>query len=251
MVYLKSKGIYAVATLRSDRSRGCPIPAEKEMKKEGRGCIFQFTDTKAGLVLCCWYDNRRVITISNFLGKDPISEANHFDRVKKQKISVPSVELYNQYMGGVDKADMYLALYRTKLRTRKWYHRLAFHFMSMAVINSYIVYREVDGQGSLLDFLTDICRCLASSGETNSSDEMISDEEGVVKKMRSFKASYVPHAIRFDKRSHWPLQCEMPQRCKHNNCTRRTRFLCSKCQVYLCVTGTECFLNFHGVASST
>ena len=51
-----------------------------------------------------------------------------------------------------------------------------------------------------------------------------------------------------DMDSDWPIQCEKPQRCKADGCTRRTRFLCSKCQVYLCTTGTKCFLDYHGVS---
>jgi hypothetical protein len=50
-----------------------------------------------------------------------------------------SVELYNKFMGGVDKADMFLSLYRTKLRTKKWYHRIAFHLLSLAVVNSFVM----------------------------------------------------------------------------------------------------------------
>ena len=48
------------------------------------------------------------------------------DRKEKELVVVPrpkSVEVYNRFMGGVDKADMFLSLYRTKLRTRKWYIR--------------------------------------------------------------------------------------------------------------------------------
>ena len=33
-----------------------------------------------------------------------------------------SVAVYNKFIGGVDKADMLLSLYRTKYRSRKWYH---------------------------------------------------------------------------------------------------------------------------------
>ena len=50
MEYLKKRGVYAVATLRADRSRGCPIPTEPELKKQGRGHIEQFGDTRSGLV---------------------------------------------------------------------------------------------------------------------------------------------------------------------------------------------------------
>ena len=77
--FLKTKKQQSVATLRANRSRGCPIPTEKDLKKEGRGAMSQFFDERSGLIICAWYDNRRVLTISNCLRKDPISDANCYD----------------------------------------------------------------------------------------------------------------------------------------------------------------------------
>ena len=68
-----------------------------------------------------------------------------------------------------------------------------------------------------------------------------------VRKQKSLRGDQVPHGVRYDKCNHWPLQCEKPQRCKLDGCSRRTRFLCTKCQVYLCTTGTNCFLTYHGI----
>ena len=247
LVYLSSQQVYSIATLRSDRSRGCKLPSDKDLRKGGRGNMAQFVDSGNGLVICAWYDNRRVLTISN-LGKYPIGEGKRCDKVGKETINIShpaSVELYNKFMGGVDKADMYLALYRSKVRTRKWYHRIAFHLMSLAVINAFVVYREIGGHGSLLQFITDTCRSLLASDSVPQRDAL--NEPPIAKRCRSLKANDVPDNICLDKINHWPLQCDEPQRCKNPECGRRTRFICSKCQVFLCVTGTKCFLDFHGI----
>ena len=251
LVFLKSQDIFAVATLKSNRSRGCPVPTDKVMRKKGRGDIAQFTDAKAGLVICAWYDNRRVLTISNFLDKDPVSNCKRYDRKKKEDVSVPRpacIELYNKFMGGVDKADMLLSLYRTKHRSKKWYHRIAFHLISLAAVNAFVMYREIGGSGSLVDFLVDICRCLLVSESHDSADSSNDEATVPISQQRSLRANQVPDGIRYDKCNHWPLQCEKPQRCKWEGCARRTRFLCTKCQVYLCTTGTSCFLDYHGVS---
>ena len=61
-----------------------------------------------------------VFTISNFAGKDPVSNANHYDCKIKKNIQIPhpgSIEIYNKFMGRVDKADMFLSLYHTKIHT--------------------------------------------------------------------------------------------------------------------------------------
>ena len=71
MKYLLSKGIYRVATLRANRNHNCPIPAEKDMKKQGRDAMTEVVDTEQKVVVCPWYDNRRVLTIFNFVGITP------------------------------------------------------------------------------------------------------------------------------------------------------------------------------------
>ena len=70
-------------------------------------------------------------------------------------------------MGGVDKADMMLLLYKTKCRTRKWYHRIFIHLLHLAVVNGWAIYQEVGGRGNLLDFLINISRCLMNSNDND------------------------------------------------------------------------------------
>ena len=200
MVHLASLGIFATATLRSDRIRGCPIPCEKDMKKTGRGTLKEFTYSKAGLTLIAWYDNRRVLMISNFLGKDPVGNCKRYDAKKKAVISVARpacVELYNKFMGGVDKADMFLSLYRTKYRSRKWYHRIAFHLLSLAAVNAFVTYHEIGGNGSFLDFLVDICRCLLAV-DLQHSNNLNNQPNAAPSAQLSLKADQVPKDVRLD-----------------------------------------------------
>ena len=138
---------------------------------------------------------------------------------------------------------MMLSLYKTKCRTRKWYHHIFIHLLHLVVVNASVIYQEVGDRGNLLDFLINISRCLM-----NSNDNDNFDPGPVAKRRASVKANQVPNEIRKDKADHWPLQIEgTTQRCKFHECKRRTRFICSKCHVTLCVIGSDCFLNFHGV----
>ena len=138
--YLKQeKKIWAVATLNTKRARKCPLPTEKEMKKIGRGFAQEFVDETESVVVTAWFDNKRVLTVSSYAGKEPLGTCKRYDRAAKKKIDVVrpfSVEVYNRFMGGVDKADMLLSLYRTRYRSRKWYHRIAFHLFSLAAVNA-------------------------------------------------------------------------------------------------------------------
>ena len=248
--YLKQeKKIWAVSTLNGKRARQCPISTEKEMKKNGRGFSQQFVDTSGSVVVTTWYDNKRVLTVSNYAGKEPLGICKRYDRAAKKKIDVErpfSVEVYNKFMGGVDKADMLLSLYRTRYRSRKWYHRIAFHLFSLAAVNAWLLYRQMDGNKPLVMFLGQICYSLIR-GSTKSDEDVEEIPQPSVH--RSLRANDVPADIRSDKYDHWPVLIDVPnsQRCKNKDCKKKTKFYCSKCQVYLCVSNNICFRQYHGV----
>ena len=54
-------------------------------------------------------------------------------------------------------------LYRTKHCSKKYYPHIAFHPISLAAINAFAMSHEIRGNGSLVDFLVDICWCLLIS----------------------------------------------------------------------------------------
>ena len=76
-------------------------------------------------------------------------------------------------MAGFSKADMMLSFYKTKCRTRKWYHRIFIHLLHLAlmvgpfIVNGWAIYQEVGGRGNLLDFLINISRCLMNSNDND------------------------------------------------------------------------------------
>ena len=102
MIYLKARGIFAIATLRADCARGCDLTSEREMKKEGRSTFEEFVDKKNGVVISSWFDNRRVLMVSNHLGIEPMDEAKRYDKKLNEIITIPrpaSVAEYNKCMG--------------------------------------------------------------------------------------------------------------------------------------------------------
>ena len=52
LAYLKEKGIFALSTLRPNRSRICPIMNEKDMKQKDRGATDEIADLVNGVVIC-------------------------------------------------------------------------------------------------------------------------------------------------------------------------------------------------------
>jgi hypothetical protein len=84
-----------------------------------------------------WYDNRCVNLLSNFVGAEPVHKAKRYDRREKQYVEIPcpnAVVAYNKFMDGVDLVDFVMALYRTTVRSKKYYHRMFFHLMVLMCV---------------------------------------------------------------------------------------------------------------------
>jgi len=76
-----------------------------------------------------WFDNRAVTILSTFVGAQPVGETKRFSRVARaeQQVACPRVvRVYNAHMAGVDLLDSLIGLYRTHIRSKKWYHRIFF-----------------------------------------------------------------------------------------------------------------------------
>ncbi|KAF0706038.1 Uncharacterized protein FWK35_00033631 [Aphis craccivora] len=74
-------------------------------------------------------------------------------------------------MGGVDLHDMLVEIYRIDIRSKRFYLRIIFHLIDMAVVNSWILYRRHCKQlgikkfDPLVTFKSDIAHALILSGK--------------------------------------------------------------------------------------
>jgi len=124
--------------VRSNRLLGCQLPNNK---KSERGTIYEIVSGEGDVVVTQWSDNRTVLLASNFVGKGTVDQVRRWSKVEKDYVHVSRPEvirLYNSSMGGVDKMDFLLQLYRIFICSRKWPLRVIFHFMSVAVNNSWL-----------------------------------------------------------------------------------------------------------------
>ena len=135
---LKSFGIFSTATFRTNRLSGCPLPTEKDLKKQGRELFDYRTDVNTGLHVAKWFSNKFVHLASTFSG-------------------VKVVASYNASMGGVDLADMLIALYRTKIMTKKRrYLKIIFHIVDICKVSGWLLYRSHCKQ----NFIAQNTKCL-------------------------------------------------------------------------------------------
>ena len=145
--HLASKGIYSLGTVNVNRLPGIAFASDKEFLQTGRGSYQE----KSTVVDACevhavkWMDNRSVTLLSTFASAEPLNECKRYDKKEKKSVIVPCpaiVQEYNQFMGGVDLMDALIALYRIHCRSKKYYHKLFFHFADVTVVNCWLLYRR-------------------------------------------------------------------------------------------------------------
>lgn len=256
---LREKTIYAAGTIRSNRTEKCPLKPEGQMKKEGRGSSDSMVSSDEKIIITRWMDNRAVNLASNFLGIDDEDEVPRWSKTDGAYINVKRpavVREYNRSMGGVDKTDFLISLYRTSIRSRKWTLRVITHFMNLAVTNSWLEYKrdaEIQGQTKkesmdLLEFTLSIVESLAKADATELARKRGRPSSSPLQplKRQNCTAKRPVHDIRYDQVGHWPLMAEDQQRCKLEECKGKPKTKCEKCKVHLCISSMKnCFKAFH------
>ncbi|CAF3008182.1 unnamed protein product [Rotaria sp. Silwood2] len=158
--YLYKKGIYAAGTVRADRKY---LPKEfcksTILLKRGE---FEYI-VSDNVVLYKWMDRKLVFLLSNF--HDPCSTDIIQRKEKdggKTNVQCPiSIIDYNKYMGGVDGADQRKESYSLDRKSKKFWLRIFFNFMNVALSNAFIIFKNrTDSNITYLDFLSSITTAL-------------------------------------------------------------------------------------------
>lgn len=219
MVYLMSRGIYSLGTVRPNRIPNIKLSPDSVLaaKKVDRGYSEEFIGTAHGVEISnvLWRDTKTVRLLSTYVGTQrflsqnsdthPL-KASRWDRTKKEKIEIDCpaiIHEYNKHMGGVDLMDGLIGRYRIRMKTRKWTTRIFFHLLDVAMVNAYLLYHRLhqDTDIELPDFRTEVAEylCLASvpvrkRGRPASATPPPS----------KMKKAYVPqNDIRYDQVAHW------------------------------------------------
>lgn len=258
---LSDLGIGALGTIRTDRFPDLTFSHDSVMKKIGRGCYEEVKTSVNGHEVRAikWLDNRSVKLATTFDSAQPLDEVKRYDRTKKSEITIPiphAVMTYNKFMGGVDLLDGLVAYYHIRIKSTKYYHRIFFHFVDMAIVNGWLMYRkdcEYQGlrkqwQQDLLGFRTGIAESLCKRGKSlekkrgrpSSADSVDEAHE----KLKKGPTKPIPkYTTRKDQMGHFGYWTEDRERCRYPGCKKLT-FV--KCNVHLCFCKQRnCFADFH------
>ena len=102
------------------------------MKKAGRGATDFKLEVNTGVIIVKWMDNNAVHIASNYVGVEQFGSAERWSKNKNEKVKVQCPQLiaqYNKGMGGVDLADMLMALYCISLCSTEYSKEIQIAFV--------------------------------------------------------------------------------------------------------------------------
>lgn len=140
--WLKNRQIYAVGINRFGKP---PLLSDKDIKKKPRGFFQEVLSDNGNLIITKWYDNKPVTLGSNYVSIGTQDICRRWDKKNKLYIDVKRPEIiqkYNKNMGGVDKLDFLLKIYRTFIKSKKWTLRIMTHCIDMSLANSWLEYKK-------------------------------------------------------------------------------------------------------------
>ncbi|XP_049618340.1 piggyBac transposable element-derived protein 2 isoform X1 [Syngnathus scovelli] len=192
-------------------------------------------DTANKIALTRWKDNDVVTIASTLAAEHPLQKASRWSAKEKKKVAMDQpfvVQLYNRSMGGTDRADQSIGLYRINMRRKKWWWPIFTWMLDAAVFNAWVLHRlDEHGGMSLLDFRRKVARTLlAAPGVTRA------------RRVGRSRLCAVADDYSFDGMEHWPEVAEQGRKCALPTCKSRPSSACSKCRVALCM---NCFRGYH------
>lgn len=119
--------------------------SEKALKKKQRGSFSQTVCHKSKLSVVRWHDNKAATLISSYTDAESVHRIKRYCKNAKRKVDVdyPNiVKEYNKNMGGVDLADMLIALYSIPFRCMRSYMTIFAQIIDICVNNAWILYRK-------------------------------------------------------------------------------------------------------------
>lgn len=255
--YLNKQGVLMLGTFRRDRLPDCPFEEKSVLIKSPRGSSDEWITTvdNTTVSVVCWHDNQIVTLGSTFCGALPLEKIKRYDRKDKKFIDIPCpkvVKIYNKHMGGVDQMDSHIGRQHIKMKSKKWYFRLLYHLVDMAVVNSWILFTSTQNEKKLTqkEFRTELAVTLCSLGmkETPKRGRPLSqgNEQEARKRMKASATPRPPVPVIKDKTDHWPVWDNKRNRCKMDSCKGNTNVKCSKCNINLCFHSKKnCFKLYH------
>ena len=245
--HLLENKTYACSTLRHSRKL---FPADLKNIKLKRGEIR--ARQNGNLVCLTWQDKRLVTILSTNVDPQPEVFGPLDERTAKRK-AVPEnlrvkpavISFYNKFMNGVDVNDQYRSYYPVGAHSKKWWKYLAWFFVNISIVNSFILQKlQTDRRGRLkhLEFRLALARQLIS---TYNGYKKISSAPSSRKNDLPVGRNVKGHSlVKSSERKRACVMCSKAGRKRATGRTFESVYKCAQCNVNLC-RGRACFMEWH------
>ncbi|KAJ8978049.1 hypothetical protein NQ317_017594, partial [Molorchus minor] len=246
---LQKDRIYSCGTARKDRKWFPMDLVEDKVMKRGD---YDWKVSDTGIIALKWRDNKPVHFLSNFHDPEDVQliSRKQKDGSRKEYNCIGLVKDYNQHMGYVDKSDMYKSCYEINRKSKKWWHRIFWHFIDLTIVNAFIMFQENSSTHgktfSLKEFRLAVANGLIGA-EPETPQRGRRSLEPIVNKYKPYVA-FERRVRRTSKTAHMPIHVNKVRcaNCSTKNEPHRTRWHCSSCNVGLGLTDKKnCFNLFH------
>ncbi|XP_043462009.1 piggyBac transposable element-derived protein 4-like [Leptopilina heterotoma] len=138
MTRLLEKKIFSVGTVRVNR-KGLPdIMKNKSKLQRGESEIRYMGCVQA----IKWMDAKIVTLLSTAHNSETSSVKRTLKNGSRIDVQCPgAIETYNRIMGGVDRFDQKKQVYSISRRSSKWWHRIFYFCIDLAIVNSLTLYQ--------------------------------------------------------------------------------------------------------------
>ena len=254
---LTDKGFGPCGTARKDR-RGIPLSIRNAGLQ--RGEIASSVDD--GVLALKWRDKRDVMMLSTFHDTHMVAKTRRSRSAEGgvEVVQKPAVvEDYNQHMGGVDKgtcllhvhanskhvchislfcftlADQLVIYYEFSHRSVKWWKRVFFHLLDVAIVNCHLLFKSVTGSKlSQLDFRVAVAKGLMEGLERQRPRRSAGTQALPLRLTERPFPEPVPDSKR-------PDRAVCSDRAAHKR--HQTGYRCKICHTHLCLY--TCFERYH------
>ncbi|KAL0861647.1 hypothetical protein ABMA27_009141 [Loxostege sticticalis] len=86
-----------------------------------------------------WVDKRPVLMITTLNHPEMVNDTNRHGQSKSKPLEVAT---YNKFMSGIDRCDQMVSHYSSPSKTARWYKKVIFHLLDLAVWNSFYIYEN-------------------------------------------------------------------------------------------------------------
>lgn len=167
--YLFEHSTQACGTICSN-CKGYPVPVKQAKLKRGEVIAHRSSE----LLAMKFKDKRDVPVLTTIHNEEmtPGRNAAH----EKPKCIVD----HNKYIGGVERTNQLLQPYEIARESLKWYEKIAFHFLQLALLKCFLAFKKNGGQKYFLQFQHEVIAVLVF-GRDNDNHFDIPREGNVVR----------------------------------------------------------------------